>query len=348
MQRTTTVARPSQKQVKELLGEYRKRLEEETKAYGQLKAELEFAFGQLALYDSPSSDGAHGASTRPEPFSAAQSTEPTHRPGHHLAQKRDRDGWVSVEDVVALYAVQRLEPTHDQVIAAAGSSDALEVDQATGPAQRRRIRATGQVVPLPRVELAPDHLAAMTEALRYHPKAEQKMGEGVAGMFVRRFGPHACFFVRRIDGTEEDFSCTKLHKGAARCRSDEVRLAFREAVEADVEAFRQQARRAGEELRCGISGRPIAIESDEWDIDHQDPPSFAQIVNEFLAEREMDKAEVAVVKSPGEVKPRLADDQLRRAFREVHEERARLRVVLKAEHRRMNQVQQRSAARQEA
>lgn len=56
-----------------------------------------------------------------EPLSAAQSTEPTadtHWPGYYLAQRRDRDGWVSVEDLVALYAVQRLEPTHDQVIAA--------------------------------------------------------------------------------------------------------------------------------------------------------------------------------------------------------------------------------------
>lgn len=52
--------------------------------------------------------------------------------------------------------------------------------------------------------------------------------------------------MRRIDGSEEDFSCAKLHKGAARCRSGEVRLAFREAVEADVEAFRRLARRVGE------------------------------------------------------------------------------------------------------
>jgi hypothetical protein len=160
--------------------------------------------------------------------------------------------------------------------------------------------------------------------------------------------------VRRIDGSEEDFSCAKFHKGAARCRSDEVRLAFREAVEADVEAFRRLARRvgegeaeAGEELRCGISGCQITIGSDEWDVDHQDPPSFAQIVNEFLDDRQMAKADVEVSKQAGDVQPRLADDQLRREFRQLHKERARLRVVLKSEHRRMNQAQQRTAARQE-
>lgn len=68
---------------------------------------------------------------------------------------------------------------------------------------------------------------------------------------------------------------------------------------------------AGEELLCGISGRQITIGSDEWDVDHQDPPSFAQIVNEFLDDRQMAKADVEVRKRAG-VKPRLADDQLRR------------------------------------
>ena len=102
-----SVPRPTRTEVQDLLRVYRKRLEEKTKAYGQLKAALEFEFGQLALYDSPSD----GASPHPEPLSAAQSTEPTadtHRPGYYLAQRRDRDGWVSVEELVALYAVQRL------------------------------------------------------------------------------------------------------------------------------------------------------------------------------------------------------------------------------------------------
>ena len=44
--------------------------------------------------------------------------------------------------------------------------------------------------------------------LRWHPEAEEKRGVGVSYFFVQSSGAWStpCFFIRRVDGTEIDFS----------------------------------------------------------------------------------------------------------------------------------------------
>lgn len=59
-------------------------------------------------------------------------------------------------------------------------------------------------------ELSPDHLELMLRALAHHCNAKEKIGCGVESMFVRRSIVQGrdvcCFYVKRVDGSEEDFS----------------------------------------------------------------------------------------------------------------------------------------------
>jgi hypothetical protein len=59
------------------------------------------------------------------------------------------------------------------------------------------------------VDLSPDDFAFIKALLAYHPKAQQKL-EGLEAVYVD-FHPNVkfdtrCFFVRRGDGSCEDFS----------------------------------------------------------------------------------------------------------------------------------------------
>ena len=52
-----------------------------------------------------------------------------------------------------------------------------------------------------------EHQAFLLDALKNHPKAKAKIGVGVGDVFVRRadYGTR-CFWLRRLDGSEERFS----------------------------------------------------------------------------------------------------------------------------------------------
>jgi hypothetical protein len=56
-----------------------------------------------------------------------------------------------------------------------------------------------------------DHFRVLSAVLMNHPRAAAKIGEGIGGLFVRRSlikdgVDVCCCFVRRVDGSEEDFS----------------------------------------------------------------------------------------------------------------------------------------------
>lgn len=54
----------------------------------------------------------------------------------------------------------------------------------------------------------PEHTAVLNDLLARHPEREDKVGSGVVAFFVGDGGEYGgqCFWVRRTDGTTEDFS----------------------------------------------------------------------------------------------------------------------------------------------
>lgn len=63
-------------------------------------------------------------------------------------------------------------------------------------------------------ELTGTSLDIVKALLDRHPRAQDKIGTGVASIYVVQRNPSRCFFVRRTDGTEIDFSYQKCLAGS--------------------------------------------------------------------------------------------------------------------------------------
>jgi len=97
-----------------------------------------------------------------------------------------------------------------------------------------------------------------------------------------------------------------------------------------------------DELKCGISGKPIKI-TDDWNVDHKET-TFGKILSQFLQDREgLSKDQVEVVDEIDGT-CRLADEHLRDEFRRLHEEVAKLQIVLSSEHKAKTAEQNKASA----
>lgn len=54
----------------------------------------------------------------------------------------------------------------------------------------------------------------LADLLRLHPKAAEKVGPGIREIYIVKQQFSRCFFVRRTDGSEIDFSIKKCLDGA--------------------------------------------------------------------------------------------------------------------------------------
>ena len=66
----------------------------------------------------------------------------------------------------------------------------------------------------PNEDLEGDDKALIEDVLRMHPHAAEKIGAGIKSIYVVQRVPSKCFFVRRMDDTEVDFSYQKCLTGA--------------------------------------------------------------------------------------------------------------------------------------
>ena len=88
-----------------------------------------------------------------------------------------------------------------------------KVEKCKSILNRHKAKLDNPKVSSPRSELSSDERDFVLEILNRHPNAKRKIGVGVESIFVQEahgkksFGKKSfCFHVKRIDGTEEDFS----------------------------------------------------------------------------------------------------------------------------------------------
>lgn len=162
----------------------------------------------------------------------------------------------------------------------------------------------------------------LLEALiEFHPEAERKKGPGIRSFYVDRAEPKGkCFWLRRTDGTFDNFSFLQCLKGKTPDRT-KLHTACREAVRETTQAFKKQAFARGE-VRCAETGKVLAW--DDAHVDHVEP--FFKIADEWLA---MSGAGVQhlVEDRDGDFSDRFADKSLADDFRAYHDRVAKLRVV---------------------
>lgn len=169
-----------------------------------------------------------------------------------------------------------------------------------------------------------DDAAVMGDLLLRHPRAEEKIGVGVAAIWIRRnlggFGNG--FFVERNDGTSVDFSykqCIRPQTNASKAK-----FAFRRAIDTQVIAVKRDTFGPYDVLTCPITGEPMS-----WDtahVDHEPPLTFAALLAEYCELRgvDLDTLELFEPRSGiGKILP-IAIEQDWAAW---HEARAKLRVI---------------------
>ena len=175
-------------------------------------------------------------------------------------------------------------------------------------------------------KLEGEELEMVLALLEYHPRADVKVGAGVASVAVmpnaKDGGAYNGFVLRRVDGSVEDFSYRKCltPKGYL---SQRARQAMRDDVQYQIWEFKSLA--FERQVACPLTGRHLR--PDETHIDHH-PTPFNQLMLDFLRAEKLTIERVEVVDlSSTSAEKTLADPALRQRWRDYHHSRASLRAV---------------------
>jgi hypothetical protein len=171
-----------------------------------------------------------------------------------------------------------------------------------------------------------EHLGFMVALLRRHPWSDQKIGAGVARMWIEQNPdfPTRCFWLERADGTKTDFSFYQCLEDSSPLR--DFKEACRHAVAPDVIEFKAEFFRRNPEACCPVTGEPMTFSTSH--VDHAPPDTFDAILGEYVKSRSIDPAKVRfVAHGDGDIGSRFDDDRLEKDWVEFHDRRAKLRVI---------------------
>lgn len=173
-----------------------------------------------------------------------------------------------------------------------------------------------------------DAVDLLLGVLAAHPQSTEKVGVGVAGFFAARSPdfPSRCFYVRRTDGSETDFSWNEAITPTTPIVR--LRMACRNAINAHRLSFRDQAWPIGEVTGriCPITGD--VFERTEAHIDHQPPQTLMALVESWLGASHLSVAEVPIIHT-GDLRSvdTFADGEQESSWVAYHQANAILRLV---------------------
>lgn len=160
--------------------------------------------------------------------------------------------------------------------------------------------------------------------LERHPRAAEKIGQGVASFSVQsaQMGTR-CFVVHRVDGSSTDFSfysCITAPDSTAL-----VRRAMRRAIADQTNEFKRASAARGP-LVCAVTSQKLS-----WDDAHVDhaPPVFVALADDWAARVGGYSAMQIVPAADGQLGRTLVEGAAADAWAEFHRANARLRIVSK-------------------
>ena len=168
----------------------------------------------------------------------------------------------------------------------------------------------------------------LAELLQGHPNATEKIGCGVEAFEVRQESSISrCFYVARVDGSAVNFSYEKLFSPPTRlaafkavCRN----LINRQVFRFKFMHFRKYARE-DYRVQCPITRKWVM--SEETDVDHAPPNTFARLVTDFIDQNKIDVESVKFQDASKEVNKTFADPTLAENWVKYHDANAALRVI---------------------
>lgn len=173
----------------------------------------------------------------------------------------------------------------------------------------------------------------MKEVLSLHPSKEVKIGCGVKSLCIKTnpvYPSTRCFWIRRDDGSETDFSYLECLNETSHQKRFE--RACRAAIEPYTMAFKRAffERADGTSCRCPYTGELLRLVGSH--VDHEAPLTFQKLVSIFIKEREVNIDEVKIKgKSEDNMfQDAFEDLDLKRAWVDYHNAHATLQVVSKS------------------
>jgi len=150
-------------------------------------------------------------------------------------------------------------------------------------------------------------------ALRGTEKLMEKIGVGIESIFIDyNRGGDKGFYIRRVDGSETDFSYLKCF--TKQSVFTDFSTACRNAVKEDKAA-----------LKTGLG-------FDQYDV-HHNGLDFKAIVQAFIEDRHIDITTIEFLTGDGIEGRYFMDEELTTAFREFHSLHASMEVLPKKEHK---------------
>jgi len=181
----------------------------------------------------------------------------------------------------------------------------------------------------PEMPLGEVEQAFLLALLKRHKYAAKKVGCGIAMFFVRvnaTWGSNnRCFWLRRVDGTETDFSFLECITPTP-LRAEFMR-ACRHTISQQVIDFKgSQKLVLGPMMVCPVTGERIAI--DDAHVDHTPPQTFQAIVDAFVAQYQIDVDLVPIIADRDEqLANEFADLAMADLWATFHQQNARLRLI---------------------
>lgn len=162
-----------------------------------------------------------------------------------------------------------------------------------------------------------------------HHDPDRKIGCGVAGIFVHSNGyGNRGFFIKRLDGTETDFSYVKcIYKKSP---LQDIKSACRTAIRDDIVKFREEFFSKNQDkdgfLICPLTKEKIAL--DNCHVDHVPPNTFNKIFSDWIITKGIEPKTIKLIGfADGEMTKKIVDKELENSFITFHRERMTLRIT---------------------
>jgi hypothetical protein len=168
----------------------------------------------------------------------------------------------------------------------------------------------------------------IAELLTRHPDYQKKIGCGIAEFFVApdtRWGTTRHFWLRRIDGTTIDFSWQKCAGSKLSGPKHNGLAAMRHAISDQIQEVREKAFSGHQVLRCPITHQIITPITSH--VDHVAPNTFLILAQNWLNERGLTFANIALERSADGYGWVMTPGQQQNDWCAFHRKHAILRVI---------------------
>lgn len=184
----------------------------------------------------------------------------------------------------------------------------------------------------PEIKISDNDAEFLSELILKHPDYQIKAGTGIDFFFKRKNSFNYCFWIKRKDGTETDFSFLTCVSGKNKTPYQDFCKAARESIKDQIsfakKRFFMDGVIAGNMFKCPILGTLHGYE--DLHLDHKPPMTFLEIIRLFLFENKITPCPSMINKGgDGCVITEFASPEMRVKFQEYHRGIAVLRLISK-------------------